>query len=321
MLALKKALHDGEYRPGQRLPSVRSLAEQFGLDRNVVHYALRHLVLAGLIFSRAGSGYYVNSKIRPGFFHRIAYILNDVNPMFCGQTTDGVFQVAYGYGFEPVMLCNYWSRESISKMLEQDSNFDGMVINGYNVTDKFLDSLARFKIPYMVFGYRDISARHPQLNSDGAVEDVRKKLCSIFLDKLRGRRMACLTGHGNNLSDRVALEGFRLAAADCGIITAPELICRCNNDGYYEFKRLYENERIEAVLLYGDPLHGYLRYFQEYPDKAAERPYCLVSSSVWREEAFALLPKLFDKIIFSSGRDMAIETTKKLFARILPADE
>jgi DNA-binding LacI/PurR family transcriptional regulator len=206
-------------------------------------------------------------------------------------------------------------------MLEQDSNFDGMVINGYNVTDKFLDSLARFKIPYMVFGYRDISARHPQLNSDGAVEDVRKKLCSIFLDKLRGRRMACLTGHGNNLSDRVALEGFRLAAADCGIITAPELICRCNNDGYYEFKRLYENERIEAVLLYGDPLHGYLRYFQEYPDKAAERPYCLVSSSVWREEAFALLPKLFDKIIFSSGRDMAIETTKKLFARILPADE
>lgn len=320
MLALQKALHDGEYRPGQRLPSVRDLAAQFGLDRNVVHYALRHLAVAGLIFARPGSGYYVSSKLRPGYFHRIAYILNDVNPMFCSQTTDGVFQVVCGYGFEPVMLSNYWNRGSVSKMLEQDSNFDGMVINGHNITDKFLDDLARFNIPYIVFGYRDISARHPQLNSDNAVQAVREKLRAAFPEQLRGFRMGCLFGYGENLSDRIHLEGFRQAAADRGIITAPEWICHCANDGYHEFKRMYERERIEAVLLYGDPLRGYLRYFQGYPDKVPARPYCLVASSVWREEAFALLPKLFDKMVFYSGRDLAIKTTKKLFARILPPD-
>ena len=320
MLALKKAVHDGEYRPGQRLPSVRDLAAQYGLDRNVVHYALRHLAVAGLIFARPGSGYYVSSTLRPGYFHRIAYILNDVSPMFCSQTTDGVFQVSYGYGFEPVMLNNYWSRESISKMLEQDSNFDGMVINGHHITDKFLDDLARLQILYMVFGYRDIAARHPQMPSDHAVQAVREKLCAAFPDQLRGLRMGCLFGYGDSLSDRMCLEGFRQAAADRGISTGPELICHCDNDGYNEFKRLFERERIEAVLLYGDPLRGYLRYFQDHPDKVAARPYCLVASSLCGEEAFALLPKLFDKIILSSGRALAIATTEKLFARILPPD-
>lgn len=319
MLSLKRALHSGEFRPGQRLPSVRDLAARFDLDRNVVHYALRHLAVGGLIFARPGSGYYVCAQLLTGYFHRIAYVLNDVNPMFCSQTTDGVFQVSYGYGFEPVMLSNYWNRQSICKMLEQDSEFDGMVINGHNISDKFLADLARFNLPYIVFGYRDISAKHPQMACEGAMQAVREKLRNVFQEQFRGRKIGCLFGYGDSLSDRICVEGFRLAAADCGVITSPELICHCANDGYSEFKRLFEREHIEAIFLYGDPLRGYLRYFHEHPAKVSARPYCFVASSLCCEEAFALLPKLFDKVLFSSGRSLAIATTKKLFARILPS--
>jgi GntR family transcriptional regulator, transcriptional repressor for pyruvate dehydrogenase complex len=52
---LRSRLRTGDLRPGDRLPSERSLAEQFQVSRNTVREALRMLEISGLIQIRRGA--------------------------------------------------------------------------------------------------------------------------------------------------------------------------------------------------------------------------------------------------------------------------
>lgn len=57
--ALRARLYDGEYRLGDRLPSVRRLSDELGVNPATVVAAYRILSSEGLIESRAGSGAFV----------------------------------------------------------------------------------------------------------------------------------------------------------------------------------------------------------------------------------------------------------------------
>jgi GntR family transcriptional regulator, arabinose operon transcriptional repressor len=58
---LTDAIANGQYEPGQRLPSESELVKTFGASRPTVNRALRELQLAGVIERRAGSGSYVRA--------------------------------------------------------------------------------------------------------------------------------------------------------------------------------------------------------------------------------------------------------------------
>lgn len=53
------AVVQGEYAPGQRLPSVRELAVDLGVNPNTVQHALESLGEQGILYSVRGSGWYV----------------------------------------------------------------------------------------------------------------------------------------------------------------------------------------------------------------------------------------------------------------------
>ncbi len=61
--ALCARIHDGEFRPGQRLPGLRELAEASGLNVNTVRAVYQRLEQRGLIESRQGSGTFVSSRL------------------------------------------------------------------------------------------------------------------------------------------------------------------------------------------------------------------------------------------------------------------
>jgi DNA-binding FadR family transcriptional regulator len=63
---LAKAIADGKYELGQRLPSERELAQTFGVSRPTVREAIIALELDGLVDVRLGSGVYVKSRQPPG---------------------------------------------------------------------------------------------------------------------------------------------------------------------------------------------------------------------------------------------------------------
>ena len=56
---LRAAIHEGRFRPGQRLPGLRDLAEASGVNINTVQAVYQRLDQEGLIESQKGSGTFV----------------------------------------------------------------------------------------------------------------------------------------------------------------------------------------------------------------------------------------------------------------------
>jgi GntR family transcriptional repressor for pyruvate dehydrogenase complex len=56
----------GELKPGDKLPTERELAEQFGVSRTAVREAVKALIRAGLIEAHPGRGTFVTSRVPTG---------------------------------------------------------------------------------------------------------------------------------------------------------------------------------------------------------------------------------------------------------------
>lgn len=62
MQLIKNLIQNDQLLPGQRLPSERSLAKWFQMDRSTVTRALSELTSQGLLFKKVGSGTYVSEQ-------------------------------------------------------------------------------------------------------------------------------------------------------------------------------------------------------------------------------------------------------------------
>ncbi|PTS91818.1 MULTISPECIES: FadR/GntR family transcriptional regulator [unclassified Caulobacter] len=60
-----EAIEAGQYRLGDRLPTERELAEQFGVSRPTLREAMIALEMLGMIEARHGLGIYVTGNVRP----------------------------------------------------------------------------------------------------------------------------------------------------------------------------------------------------------------------------------------------------------------
>jgi GntR family transcriptional regulator len=65
--AIQRRIEDGEYEPGEAMPTEAELSEEFDVSRPTIRQALAELVAAGMISRRRGSGTYV----LPAVQHRI----------------------------------------------------------------------------------------------------------------------------------------------------------------------------------------------------------------------------------------------------------
>ncbi len=62
MVQLAELIHQGQFRPGDRLPSERELAQRLHVSRPTVREALRVMQLQGLIESRRGAGNFIAAR-------------------------------------------------------------------------------------------------------------------------------------------------------------------------------------------------------------------------------------------------------------------
>ena len=77
------SIKNGEYNPGDRLPSERELAEKIGVSRGPLREALSSLQSANIIITKNGAGTFVN-KIAPSkrnAFKALASALSDQSPI------------------------------------------------------------------------------------------------------------------------------------------------------------------------------------------------------------------------------------------------
>lgn len=64
---LETMLLEGSFRPGDRLPPERQLAEQLGVSRPSLREAIQKLAARGLLVARQGGGTYVTARLDTGF--------------------------------------------------------------------------------------------------------------------------------------------------------------------------------------------------------------------------------------------------------------
>ena len=63
MAQLETLLLEGSFRPGDRLPPERQLAEQLGVSRPSLREAIQKLAARGLVMSRQGGGTFVTERL------------------------------------------------------------------------------------------------------------------------------------------------------------------------------------------------------------------------------------------------------------------
>ena len=72
---IRRTIFDGEFRPGDRLPTERTLAERFQVTRNTVREALRQLEQLRMVSIRQGSGVVVRDLLSSAGIDALAVLL------------------------------------------------------------------------------------------------------------------------------------------------------------------------------------------------------------------------------------------------------
>ncbi len=90
----RDSILDGNLRPGIRLPAVRALAADLGVNRGTVESAYAELMAEGLVSSRQGSGYYVLPHA-PGEIRNPA--CSEIWPAWQGRLKYGGYEAMSAY--------------------------------------------------------------------------------------------------------------------------------------------------------------------------------------------------------------------------------
>lgn len=80
-LKIEKAILQGEYSPGDRLPPERVLAERYGVSRSILREAMKHMASLGLVCTEAQSGTYVTDYSREASLELLIYLLDNNETM------------------------------------------------------------------------------------------------------------------------------------------------------------------------------------------------------------------------------------------------
>ena len=264
-LALKiiHRIRNGEYNSSGKIESIRKLAGQYGVGRQVATSALKYLAKHNYVYFVHGSGTYVNQSKSSGLFYRIAYFYSERNLAFSAIPMSCLLNIAIKNGFELIPGSNFEENFSFREWFEERRNFDGVIMNG-DINESDLNYLKRHKIPYVAFGSHYISPEHPQSEVDiSAVE--RERFETLFREN-RWQKVALLSGSNDYRSYKEAAAGFAEAQQAAGMDHSPERILSSDTDGLAELTEYFSREIPDAIVLLCDFWKGFQKYCQLHPE-------------------------------------------------------
>lgn len=283
-------IHDGVYRPGGKIASVRELADEYRVSRQVAHTALNKLAELNYLYAEPKRGVFVNPVLRPGLFYRLALYINEKNPVRGAGLMYKIYEICLEKSYDVILGSNYLTSGSISSFLKRDTRFDGILLHGV-VHEKLLEEVRSFHIPYLVLGNYNISPEHPQVRID-VRSNVRTSLAADFAG-FKGKKIAALFGKPDDTG--LAFEaGFYEAVQAVGAETSPDMLKRCTVDGYLECLELFASHRPDVLLVLEGLRPGYRKYCQL--KKPAVRPYTI--GTVYSRDMMQMEDEFIDRQIF-----------------------
>ena|GEM_PF-1195704 len=266
-------IHDGVYRPGGKLPSVREIAEEYNVGRKVAHYAISRLEVMNYVYAESKRGIFVNPLLKMGRFYRLCFYINNSNPMSSGRTIFHIDNAAAARGYDVYLHSNFNNGAALEDYLRRNHQFDGIIFSGV-LDEALLKTVKPFRIPYMILGNYSISPKHPQERIDLA--DLVYERMIQYLRRFPGKKIgALLGGDRTNASDRETLMGFKRAVQEISPESSEKLIHQCRRDGFQECCELFKDEP-DVILVYGGMWAGYIKYCLLKNPQV--RPFVLVSN-------------------------------------------
>ena len=63
--SIQNSIRDGEFKPGELLPSEREMSERYGVGKSSIREAIKMLQVLGVVESAQGKGTYLKESIGP----------------------------------------------------------------------------------------------------------------------------------------------------------------------------------------------------------------------------------------------------------------
>lgn len=189
---IESMIASGGFAPGEKLPTQRALAAQFGLTQNAVCRALKELAGLGLLDLRQGSGCYVRRRVeRRGKYNFMVYSHSrHMAPTYCGRILSGMLDRASELGIGLMLNFVDYPDFAGSPLREREADFDAVVLVGL-----YDSSLAEFSCRkpcvgvnmHRTFGCLSTLDMDPAAAADLAVgylhrKNVRRAVCVSLPD-------------------------------------------------------------------------------------------------------------------------------------------
>jgi len=220
---LLNEIRSGRVAPGERLPSERTLAEQYGVSRVTVREALQGLAVEGIVERVPGRGTRVVAPSRPDAAKVIGLVLPNLRTEFYGAVAEAFLKALEGSPYEVAVRVHDDDQakfdDTVRSLVERSVAGLGVVIPR-TCRESGIKILERLNLPRALL-MRGI----PHLAVDQVIIDnVRVgQLATSHLIGLGHRRIAHLALLDYAVGkDR--LSGYRRALSDAGIPYDPDLV-------------------------------------------------------------------------------------------------
>ncbi len=266
-------INQGLYRDGEKIESMRVLADRYGVGVQVIQLAMAGLENLGYVRSEAKCGVFVTRSGERGPYFRLGIFINAYNLTREGLLLQNLGEEIEKAEYTPVAGCNHDEPYSFESWLDS-KKLDGVFLSGI-VDENLTQTAIRKRIPYLVLGNYDIAPSHPQILRDVYGDSLR--FFRRALKKYAGKRICFLFGAESSRADRERRAALIEVLRGLNGTVDETLLPHCEGDGYEQVSRILSGGLADVLMTTGSPLRGYFKYCTLH--RTLPRPFTAVDLS------------------------------------------
>jgi len=264
-------IKNGVYRPGEKLESVRTIAERLGVGRQIVLSAFEILSKDNYICCSVGrGGSYVSPDLKTGLFYRLGFYINRNNPAMYGAMINSIYEAALRRGWQLLVGSNFEEKSEISDWMDAKKDIDGVIITGV-INESVLKSFKDFCLPYLLFGNYGLSHIHPQAGCD--FHSVLKAPLTKALKKNKIKNLTAFVGPKDIFNEHEAASAITGIASSCGVECS---VVFSSDGGFLDVCKVMKHSHPQAFFFLGEHCIAWRKYMMNNPDMKS-RPLVIVN--------------------------------------------
>lgn len=294
-------VRSGRLLPGEKLGSIRLLAERFGVGRQVILSATALLSEQSVVITRSKQGTYINPNLEPGLVRertkRIGFLNWRVGMPGVGAYSLRVYHEVLQRA--PGLNCEiFW--QSTNDDLDPVQWFTGMRLDAVLVTgrvdDELVMRLREHSISYLVVG--NYQFNQPANCLEKAPEEDIYRVLRQFCQERGFRRLGTITSSPALLATRLYQAGAQRVADELGLrYPAGWQYSHAAEDGYVGMGQLLADggDSPEIIYMTAKAFPGAARYlFEEHRADPERRPFLVLDY----HDYAAYYPYLIDAVVY-----------------------